>query len=252
MKHYALLGKHLGHSFSAKLFNDMFEKEKIDARYSLIELDDIAGLPALIAGSPELFGLNVTVPYKEAVIPYLGSLSEEAWEIGAVNVIDVKTMTGYNTDAPGFRKALEKTISEHDLWPYVRLHPTALVLGSGGAAKAVAYALERMQLKPVFVSRNPRNGQLSYSAITPDLLAGVSVIVNATPLGMFPDTESFPNLPYHLLHKNMICFDLVYNPQDTKFMKKCRENGAITTNGLDMLINQAMYAWEIWNHVNGH
>lgn len=239
---YGLIGNPLGHSFSADFFNAKFRKEGINEKYELFPLAEIGRLPALLESHPELEGLNVTIPYKEAVIPYLTALSGDAREIGAVNVIKIsdngKTLTGYNSDAIGFRDTITPLIK-----PYMR---KALVLGTGGASRAVAYVLRGLGLQVTKVSRHPGAGELSYDALSPAVMETSHVIVNTTPLGMWPDTDRMPPVPYHLLTPGHLCYDLVYNPEVTKFMELAAKQGATVKNGLDMLHGQALAAWRIW------
>lgn len=247
---YGLIGKSLVHSFSADFFNEKFRREKIPQSYRLFPLEDIASLPSLIQTHPDIEGLNVTIPYKEEVIAYLDSISPEAREIGAVNVIKIedrssgpksgvkKFLTGYNTDYIGFRDSLV---------PLLRPDVTkALILGTGGASKAVAYALKELGLESVKVSRNPSVGQLSYDCLDSRIIRDHLLIVNTTPLGTFPDTGEAPRLPYRDISPLHICYDLVYNPAVTEFLKLCAAEGAVTKNGMEMLRRQAIAAWHIW------
>lgn len=237
---YGLLGKHLGHSFSAQFFNNLFRLENIDAKYINFEIPDIANLPDLIRANPELRGFNVTIPYKESILSYLDDVSTEAQAIGAVNTVKVvgSKLMGFNTDAPGFAKAISEQFS--DLPEY------ALILGSGGAAKAVCYALTSLGVKPTIVSRHKHENRLTYDDITPQVMKGNLLIINATPLGMSPNVDSAPNIPYHLLTNQHICCDLTYNPLVTRFMQLAAQHGASTANGLDMLHNQALLSRDIW------
>lgn len=243
---YGLIGRTLGHSFSKQFFTLKFEELGLDAEYLNFELTDIGDFMELLAEYPLIKGLNVTIPYKQAVIPYLDRLSDDAQQIGAVNVIkilgtpDNPVLHGYNTDADGFRLDLEPILPTP--------HPEkALVLGCGGASKAVCFALRKLGITPVVVSRNPSENQISYHDITADILNEYPLIVNTTPLGMWPDTDTAPEIPYHLLSQKNICYDLVYNPQPTLFLEKAAQNGAITRGGRGMLVNQAELAWKIWN-----
>ncbi|MCH5238810.1 MAG: shikimate dehydrogenase [Muribaculaceae bacterium] len=262
METYGIIGKKLGHSFSAVYFNKKFEREGRDAKYNLFPLEDISQFPSLIEQQPDLKGLNVTIPYKQDVIKYLDKLSEEAGEIGAVNVVkifrkdqgtsnfeknpdslikDDYYLMGFNTDARGFRASLLPLL--HDGIK------SALVLGTGGASKAVKYILENLGIKVTLVSRNPKEGVISYSDITPEIMNQNLLIVNTTPLGMYPDVDSYAPIPYDLLTDRHICYDVVYNPETTAFMKKAAANGATVKNGLEMLEGQAIAAWDIWeNH----
>jgi shikimate dehydrogenase len=242
MRRFGLIGKKLGHSFSKRYFSEKFEREGIaDAAYELYELPEITDFPALLVREPELVGLNVTVPYKEAIIPYLDELDESAAKIGAVNTIKIAAgkLKGFNTDFIGFRDTL------------VRFYPAegrALVLGTGGAAKAVWAALESLGIAYSSVSRNPRENELAYTAITPEVLQAYSLIINTTPLGMAPNMDSAPAIPYEALSSRHFLYDLVYNPEQTLFLQKGAAAGAKAINGLPMLYAQADAAWQIWNN----
>lgn len=242
---YGLIGKKIGHSFSAEFFNKKFEKEGIDEHYSLFPLETINDFTLLLEKNPDLKGLNVTIPYKEQIIPFLDSLSDEAIEIGAVNVIkfikdnDSTYLKGYNSDSIGFKKSilplLRKDIDK------------ALILGTGGASKAVDYVLRNLGIETTLVSRNPKKNQLSYNQLDESVISENKLIVNTTPLGMYPDVESYPPIPYDLLTSDHICYDVVYNPEETEFIKRAKERGAIVKNGIEMLHQQALSAWDIWN-----
>lgn len=242
---YGLVGFPLGHSFSRKYFNTKFENEGINARYDNFELPDISALPQ-IAGMPELKGLNVTIPYKEKVLPYLSSLDDAAAAIGAVNVIkvirdsngEVISLKGYNSDVIGFVESIIPLIKPNQ--------KKALVLGTGGAAKAVFHGLSSLGISPAYVSRTEGPGRLTYADLTPEVMSEHLIIVNATPVGMYPDVDVCPDIPYHLITSAHLCYDVVYNPEDTLFLMKCAENGAVTKNGIDMLMMQARAAWNIW------
>ncbi|MEJ8757917.1 shikimate dehydrogenase [Pontibacter sp. H259] len=244
MRKFGLIGKKLGHSFSKRYFTEKFAKESItDAAYELYELASIAELPQLLKSEPELVGLNVTVPYKEAVIPYLDELDKAASGIGAVNTIKIingKTK-GYNTDYIGFRDSLER------FYP-VQQGNNALVLGTGGAAKAVCVALLNLGINYTILSRSTKSDQLTYDALTPELLQKYKLIINTTPLGMYPAVETLPDLPYNALTPQHYLYDLVYNPEQTLFLQKGKAAGAQTINGLEMLIGQAEAAWKIWQN----
>lgn len=241
---FGLIGKKLSHSFSADFFNKKFQKEGIDEEYRLFPIPDIDDFPLLLALNPDLKGLNVTIPYKQQVIPFLSEISEEAKKIGAVNVIKIIseneniTLKGYNTDVIGFRDSLIPLLHENV--------KEALILGTGGASKAVAYVLDSLGIKYTFVSRNPKAGQIAYSSITPEIISKNLLIVNTTPLGMFPNIEEYPEIPYQYLTPEHICYDLIYNPAETQFMKNSALNGAQVKNGLEMLELQALAAWDIW------
>lgn len=242
---YGLIGRPLGHSFSADFFNTKFKKDNIDEVYNLFPLPDINSLPTLLDEHPDLKGLNVTIPYKQQVIPFLDSLSPEASEIGAVNVIKIihrdgrRLLHGFNSDAIGFRNSIAPLLR-----PEMK---KALVLGTGGASKAVVYVLKALGLDVTMVSRSRHAGAISYADVPPEIISDHLVIVNTTPLGMWPNTDEAPDIPYSLLTPDHLLFDLVYNPEVTAFMAKGREKGATVKNGLEMLHGQALAAWDIWN-----
>lgn len=243
---YGLIGFPLGHSFSQQYFNNKFQSEGINAGYRNFELPDVGDLMELIAENPDLSGLNVTIPYKEAVIPYMDAMDPVAREVGAVNVIKFTpkgnndiVLTGYNTDVIGFSDSIKPLLT--------RDHLRALVLGSGGASKAVVYSLWQLGIEPVVVSRTPRDGVITYADLTPEVMASHTVIVNTTPLGMYPDIDRCPDIPYDLLTPAHLCYDLLYNPDETLFMKRAASHGAKTKNGLEMLMLQAFASWDIWN-----
>lgn len=239
---YGLIGKKIGHSFSADFFNKKFADEGIDETYRLFPLDNIGELPALIANHRGLKGLNVTIPYKQEVIPLLDDIDSHASAIGAVNVIRISEsgkLKGYNTDAIGFRDSIVTLIK-----PYMR---KALVLGSGGASKAVVHVLKELGVSPTVVSRNPGVGCVGYEDLDAAIMASHHIIVNCTPLGTWPDTGTCVDIPYSLVTENHLAYDLVYNPEMTLFLERCRKQGAMTKNGLDMLHGQALAAWQIWN-----
>ena len=245
MDKYGLIGYPLGHSFSIGYFNERFENENIDAKYINFEIPSIDDLPEVLASNPQLKGLNVTIPYKEKVIPFLDSVSPEARAIGAVNVIRVThkgnkvILRGFNSDAIGFTKSIEPMLE--------KCHKKALILGTGGASKAVNYGLKSLGLETVFVSRYERPDTIQYESITPDVVKEYNVIVNCTPLGMYPHSDECPKLPYEALDSHNILYDLIYNPDQTLFMKKGLAHGAQVKNGLEMLLLQAFASWEFWN-----
>ncbi|MBJ6117276.1 shikimate dehydrogenase [Pontibacter sp. BT310] len=244
MQRYGLIGKKLGHSFSKRYFTEKFEREGIaDATYELYELATIAELPQLLQKQPDLVGLNVTVPYKETVIPFLDELDEAAARIGAVNTIKIAAgkTKGYNTDYIGFRDSLEQ------VYPATQ-NSRALVLGTGGASKAVVAALQDLQINYTILSRQAGQGRLTYADLTPELLKQYQLIVNTTPLGMYPAVENCPELPYEALSAQHCLYDLVYNPEQTLFLEKGKSAGAQTINGLRMLYGQAEAAWQIWQN----
>lgn len=246
---YGLIGFPLGHSFSASYFNEKFKAEKIDATYRLFPIESIDELGPLLDRHPEIVGLNVTIPYKRSVMKFLDSLSEDAEAIGAVNVLGIgkdtsgrRTMRGYNSDWLGFMESLVPRVT--------RGMNKALILGTGGAAKAVAYALRKMNMESTFVSRRKAaegsEDILTYSELSESVVGSHLLTVNATPVGMWPDIEKAPSFPYEFLTKEHLCYDLIYNPELTGFMKRSAAFGATVVNGLEMLHNQAEIAWRIW------
>lgn len=244
---YGLIGYPLGHSFSAQYFTEKFLREGLDECYKLFPIKDINSLSELVDGNKTLNGLNVTLPYKQAVIPFLDKISGDASEIGAVNVIRISRcenaagthLSGYNTDWKGFIESLEPM-----LHPHVK---KALILGSGGASKAVVYGLKKRGIKPLIVSRSKNSGDMTYDDIDKTIMSEHLLIVNTTPLGMFPETEAYPDIPYNFLRPDHICYDLIYNPEQTEFMRKSAAMGAEVKNGLEMLHIQAELSWKIWN-----
>lgn len=245
MDRYGLIGYPLGHSFSQKYFTEKFDREGIDARYDLFPLTKIGEVEQLIDNTPGLKGFNVTIPYKQQIIKYLDGIDEEAKAIGAVNVVTVRhasdgraVLIGHNSDAYGFTESIRPMLKETD--------KKALVLGSGGASKAVTYSLQKLGVAPVVVSRHPTAGQMAYADIDAAALKDFTVVINASPVGMFPHTDECPDIPYNLLSDRHVCFDLVYNPEETLFLKKAAECGASVKNGLEMLHLQAEGAWKMW------
>ncbi|MDE6807308.1 MAG: shikimate dehydrogenase [Prevotella sp.] len=243
MRH--LIGYPLGHSFSISYFNQKFTDEGINAKYLNFEIPSIENLIEVLDLNPELKGLNVTIPYKEKVMEYLDFISPEARAIGAVNVIRVThegsnvKLKGFNSDVIGFTQSIEPMLEKH--------HQKALILGTGGASKAINYGLKSLGLETVYVSRFRRPETICYEDITPEVVKEYNVIVNCTPVGMFPKTEECPNLPYEAMNENNILYDLIYNPDETLFMKRGAERGASVKNGLEMLLLQAFASWEFWN-----
>lgn len=250
---YALLGRKLGHSYSAEMFNSKFRRENIPARYVMLERENLGGLRDFIASKPGLRGFNVTIPYKEEIIPLLDAVSDEAREAGAVNVVKVDRnpygsirLSGFNSDIYGFREAIRPLIPDGS--------DRTLVLGNGGAARAVVVGLRQLGLIPVIVARNPEKARekfpdrkiISFSDLDATEVKGAQVVVNTTPLGMWPNVDSSPDIPYEALDPSHLCFDLVYNPEVTLFMRRAVEHGARTACGLEMLRLQAVKAWEIW------
>lgn len=248
MKTYGLIGSKLSHSFSKRYFENKFEKEEIrDCEYQLFELENINLFTQLIENNASITGLNVTIPYKHEVIPFMDDLDESAAKVGAVNVIKVeeleegkKKLTGFNTDFLAFENSLVNWLSDRQV--------KALVLGTGGAAQAVRTALNKLIIPFLSVSRNSKNG-LTYDELNskPEIIKDHHLIINTTPLGMYPNSADMPSIDYTLLSNNHHLYDLVYNPEITQFMKKGIEQDAKTKNGLEMLHLQAEYSWKIWN-----
>lgn len=245
MKKLGLLGKNIGYSFSRNYFTDKFKNEGLanDFIYENYDIETIEKLPEILEKTSALIGLNVTIPYKEAVIPFLDGLSEDAKQIGAVNTIQITAdgkRTGHNTDYYGFTESLKPLLQNH--------HKKALILGTGGAAKAVAFGLGKIGIDSVFVSREAKENTITYHQINADTFADYQIIINCTPLGTSPKTELFPDIPYEYFTPNHIAYDLIYNPEKTEFLKKAEIKKAVIKNGYDMLIFQAEKAWEIWNN----
>ena len=246
MKTYGLIGYPLEHSFSQRYFTEKFAKEKINARYLNFPVPSIDDFPELFTHHPYLAGLNVTIPYKQQVMPYLDEIDPVAENIGAVNVIRISwknkdyRLKGFNSDLTGFKKSL---------FPLLTIdHKKALVLGTGGASKAVVEALRQLNISFRYVSRHPGDeGTLSYGQLTPGIISEHKLIINTTPLGMYPETDACPDIPYSSLTPGHLLFDLVYNPEMTLFLKRGKEKGAKIKNGLEMLHLQAEEAWRIWN-----
>ncbi|GAB6008074.1 shikimate dehydrogenase family protein [Dysgonomonas reticulitermitis] len=246
MDTYGLIGYPLKHSFSRAFFTEKFTKEEIYAVYLNFEIENISLFPDIIRSHPSLRGLNVTLPYKQQIIPFLDGIDPRAQAIGAVNVIKIsrengKTkLIGYNSDIIGFQSSISPLINKD-------IHQKALILGTGGASKAVFNGLKALGIESVFVSRTPKAEQLSYLEIDQDIINNHKVIVNTSPLGTFPNVEDAPNIPYHLLSNNHVLYDLVYNPAESTFLQLGKQQGATIKNGAEMLELQARAAWKIWN-----
>ena len=251
MKLLGLIGYPLGHSFSKPYFNKKFEELGIADKwhYESFPIENIEKLTDILRGHPELIGLNVTIPYKEAVMRFVDTFDETAAEIGAVNCIDMRNsqLKGYNTDAYGFEKSVLGLLNTPDLESLLNLNLKALILGTGGASKAVAYTLKKWHIPFHFVSRTRSETSLSYKDIDKEIMTTHHLIVNTTPLGMSPNTEGCPLLPFQYIGNQHFMYDLVYNPVITQFLKRGLDNRASTKNGLDMLYFQAERGWEIWN-----
>ena len=247
MRHYGLIGYPLGHSFSVSYFTEKFAREGIQARYRNYPLKDLAAFPDLVKSDGDLTGLNVTVPYKQKIIPYLQALSGTAESIGAVNTISFRhtgdglRLTGDNTDAAGFRRSLEEHLEGH--------HGSALVLGTGGSSKAVCFVLEQLGIPYELVSRSGGEHRMAYEQLEAERVTETPLIINTTPLGMHPAIEGFPAIPYDKLTPRHLLFDLVYNPPLTRFLALGKERGAAIVNGYDMLVYQAEASWKIWHNL---
>jgi shikimate dehydrogenase len=242
-KRFGLLGRNINYSFSKGYFTDKFNNENFEGcSYENFDIPEINFFTELVKNNPDLKGLNVTIPYKEAVIPFLDKLSKKATEIGAVNTIKFTKkgkLKGYNTDYYGFKKSLKPLLKPH--------HKKALILGTGGASKGVAFALDELGILYTFVSREAKENAIDYGRINATTFDNYQIIINSTPVGTSPNTEAFPLIPYEFFTEKHIAYDLIYNPAETQFLKKAKEQGAQIKNGLDMLIFQAEKAWKIWN-----
>lgn len=246
MRTFGLIGFPLGHSFSKKFFTEKFEQEGIeDCSYELFPMQTIDAITDLTEQNDTLRGLNITIPHKVNVLPYLNELDDAAKTIGAVNCISIekkdgkKWLKGYNTDAFGFAESLKPFLKDH--------HNKALVLGDGGAAKAVKYVLGQLDISFLSVVRTAMPNAILYEQLTEELIGAHQLIINTTPLGTFPNVDAAPDIPYHLLTDQHLAYDLVYNPEETEFMRRAKEQGAAVKNGLEMLQLQALRAWSIWN-----
>ncbi len=246
MKKYGLIGYPLTHSFSKRFFTEKFEKEKIDSTYDNFEIDSISKFPDIIKNNPEIIGLNVTIPYKEQVIPFLNELNDSALEIGAVNTIKISRsssgilLKGFNTDTFGFESSLKPLLKEY--------HKKALILGTGGASKALKYVLAKLGIEFISASiEELKENEIRYEEIDEQMIAERLLIVNATPLGTYPKVDASPNIPYEFITEKHLLFDLVYNPEVTQFMAKGKAKGAAVKNGYEMLLGQALKSYEIWN-----
>lgn len=242
-RQFGLIGKNISYSFSKNYFTEKFALGNLtDCTYTNFDLQSIDEFPSVISNNPDLKGLNVTIPYKEAVIPYLNKLSGNAAQIGAVNVIRFTKkgkLKGYNSDYYGFMKSLEPLLQPH--------HKKALILGTGGAAKAISFALERLGILYTFVTREEKEGMIDYDRINATTFDNHQIIINCTPIGTAPNTKEFPPIPYTFFTEKHIAFDLIYNPEETQFLKKAKKKGAVTKNGYEMLVLQAEKAWKTWN-----
>ncbi|WP_296635558.1 shikimate dehydrogenase [Polaribacter sp.] len=241
---FGLLGKDISYSFSRGYFSEKFKQLNLDNHnYVNFDLPKIEDFPSILEDNESVLGINVTIPYKEAVIPYLDKIDKTAKEIGAVNTIKITrrgNLKGYNSDVVGFEKSITPLLNKH--------HKKALILGTGGASKAIAYALKRNDIKYKFVSRNPEGKkQISYADLSREIIEDYTLIVNSTPLGTSPHVNNCPNIPYQFITPNHLLYDLIYNPQVSKFLANGRQKGASIKNGYEMLELQAEESWRIWN-----
>ena len=243
LKRFGLLGRNINYSFSKGYFTDKFNDENFTGcSYENFDIPEIVVFPEIIKNNPDLKGLNVTIPYKETVMPFLDKLSKKAAQIGAVNTIKITKkgkLKGYNTDYYGFKKSLKPLLQPH--------HKKALILGTGGASKGVAYALDELGILYTFVSREAKENTIDYNRINATTFDNYQIIINCTPVGTSPNTDLFPLIPYEFFTDKHIAYDLIYNPAETQFLKKAKAQGAQIKNGLDMLVFQAEKAWKIWN-----
>lgn len=243
MPNFGLIGRNISYSFSKSHFTEKFEKEGINYTYENFDLEDISEFPSVIKNNPELLGLNVTIPYKESIIPYLDELNDVAIEIGAVNTIKIESsgkLKGYNTDCYGFEKSIQPLLKPQ--------HKRALILGTGGASKGVAYGLKNLSIPFDFVSRqNNENAQFTYDDLNDNILKSYQIIINCTPIGTYPNVNECPEIPYDAISKEHLLYDLIYNPIQTKFLICGEIKGAAITNGLTMLDLQAQKSWDIWS-----
>lgn len=242
-KQFGLVGRNISYSFSRAYFAEKFESENLkNHSYQNFDIQEIFEFPGILKNNPNLKGLNVTIPYKEVVIPFLDKMSKNASKIGAVNTIKITSngkTKGYNTDFYGFKKSLKSLLQAH--------HQKALILGTGGASKAVAYALRLLEIDYVFVSRKVSEHTLTYEEVDASIFEEYQIIINCTPLGTSPNVEVYPDIPYQYFTTKHIAYDLIYNPEETVFLKRAKEKGAVIKNGYEMLVFQAEKAWKIWN-----
>ncbi|RXK81344.1 shikimate dehydrogenase family protein [Filimonas effusa] len=242
MRTFGILGYPLTHSFSQRYFEEKFQREAVtDAQFKLFSCPDIASLPQMLAAEPALEGFCITIPHKKSILPWLTEADEVVTAMGACNCVRIRNgkLYGYNTDVAGFETSFTAQLQPH--------HTRALILGTGGAAAAVQYILQKKEIPYHFVSRQQRPGHFTYDHLSPEVIATHPVIINCTPLGTYPDVQTSPDLPYHLLTPNHYLYDLVYNPPLTRFLQLGQQQGAIIKNGYDMLVIQAEANWQIWN-----
>ncbi|MCD2258706.1 shikimate dehydrogenase family protein [Psychroserpens luteolus] len=242
MSRLGLLGRHISYSFSREYFSQKFETLQLAFTYENFDLEHISELPQLLKHNSNIKGLNVTIPYKEEVIPYLDALGKKAKKIGAVNTITINSkgkLKGYNTDCYGFKKTIKPFLKSH--------HKKALILGTGGASKAIAYTFKKLNIKYDYVSRSKKDGvKFTYDNLDLDTIKNYTIIINCTPIGTHPNVNSCPDIPYDGITAKHLLYDLIYNPEETKFLKAGKLQGAHTVNGYQMLVFQAEKAWKIW------
>lgn len=241
-KDFGLIGKNISYSFSVGYFKDKFEKEDLkEYTYQNFDLQNITEITSVLKQNPNLKGLNVTIPYKESVLPFLDKIDKKALKIGAVNCIKFtkdNKLKGYNVDWIGFYKTLE---------PFVKNHKKALVFGNGGASKAVVFALKKLKIKCKIVSRNPKDNNITYDDLNKKIVSKHTILINTTPLGTFPNINECIDIPFQYVSKEHIAYDLIYNPEKTQFLKNCEQNGAKIINGYNMLVEQAEASFTIWS-----
>ncbi len=246
-KEYGIIGHPLVHSYSPTFFNEKFVQKGIKSQYLAFDIDSIEQFPAIVKEHPLMRGFNVTIPYKQAVMPYLNEVDPNALAIGAVNVVKVEQkegkpyLTGYNSDWYGFTQSIKPLLQP---W-----HTKALVLGTGGASKAITYALQQLGIEYVLVSRTPKEGYISYQDLDAATLQAYTIIINTTPVGTFPHTKECPNIPYELITEKHLVYDLIYNPIRTLFLQQAETKGATTCNGWAMFVHQALRSYQIWEGV---
>ena len=239
---FGLLGRNISYSFSRGYFTSKFDTEELDCEYVNFDIDDINKFRKIIQNEPNLKGLNVTIPYKESILPYLDSVHKKAKAIGAVNTIKItkkRKLKGYNTDCYGFEKSIKPHLKKH--------HKSALILGTGGASKAIAYTLEKLKIHYDYVSRSESKAKYTYSTLDESILEAYKIIINCTPIGTYPNVNECPAIPYDGISEKHLLYDLIYNPEQTKFLRLGELQGATIVNGLPMLKLQAEKSWKIWN-----
>jgi shikimate dehydrogenase len=241
---FGLIGKNINYSFSSDYFNKKFKNQNFDKySYQNFDIQNITEITKILNDNPNLKGLNVTIPYKESVIPFLDTISKKAKKIGAVNCIKINKngkLKGYNTDWFGFYKSIQ---------PHINKNQKALVFGTGGASKAILFALKKLKIKYLIVSRFPNKSQISYQDLTKKIFKKYKILINTTPVGTFPDVKNCISIPYEYVTEKNLAYDLIYNPEITQFLQNCKDNGSKTINGYEMLVTQAEMSFEIWTKI---